>query len=56
MLCIVMLGGRHPRALIGVHDVVFAQADTLEQLLFANSATTSCSEGQEPRQEPSRGW
>ena len=32
MLYIVMLGGRHPRARIEVHDVVFAQADTLEQL------------------------
>ncbi|MBS9759487.1 DUF1543 domain-containing protein [Pseudomonas mosselii] len=32
MLYIVMLGGRHSRAHIEVHDVVFAQADTLEQL------------------------
>ncbi|PLV19107.1 DUF1543 domain-containing protein [Pseudomonas guariconensis] len=31
MLYIVMLGGRHPRASIEVHDVVFAQAQTLEQ-------------------------
>lgn len=32
MLYIVMLGGRHPRARIEVHDVVFAQADSLAQL------------------------
>lgn len=31
MLYIVMLGGRHPRANIEVHDVLFAQADSLEQ-------------------------
>ncbi|WP_409295780.1 DUF1543 domain-containing protein [Pseudomonas sp. KCJK8670] len=31
MLYIVMLGGRHPRARIEVHDVLFAQADSLEQ-------------------------
>ncbi|HDS1737198.1 DUF1543 domain-containing protein [Pseudomonas sp. BP8] len=31
MLYVVMLGGRHPRASIEVHDVVFAQADSLEQ-------------------------
>lgn len=31
MLYIVMLGGRHPRASIEVHDVVFVQADSLEQ-------------------------
>jgi len=30
MLYVVMLGGRHPRASIEVHDVVFAQADALE--------------------------
>lgn len=30
MLFVVMLGGRHPRASIEVHDVVFALADTLE--------------------------
>lgn len=30
MLYVVMLGGRHPRAKIEVHDVVFAIADTLE--------------------------
>ena len=29
MLYIVMLGGRHPRASIEVHDVLFAQAETL---------------------------
>ncbi|MGB9089135.1 MAG: DUF1543 domain-containing protein [Pseudomonas farsensis] len=29
MLYVVMLGGRHPRASIEVHDVLFAQADTL---------------------------
>ena len=32
MLYVVMLGGRHPRASIEVHDVVFAQGDSLEQL------------------------
>ncbi|MQG95606.1 DUF1543 domain-containing protein [Pseudomonas sp. MN1F] len=31
MLYVVMLGGRHPRASIEVHDVVFAQAESLEQ-------------------------
>ena len=31
MLFIVMLGGKHPRASIEVHDVVFCAADTLEQ-------------------------
>lgn len=30
MLLIVMLGGKHPRAKIEVHDVVFAVADSLE--------------------------
>jgi hypothetical protein len=30
MLYVVMLGGRHPRAKIEVHDVVFAVADRLE--------------------------
>ncbi|MDG9925324.1 MULTISPECIES: DUF1543 domain-containing protein [unclassified Pseudomonas] len=30
MLYIVMLGGRHPRAKIEVHDVLFAVADSLE--------------------------
>ncbi|AMO76035.1 DUF1543 domain-containing protein [Pseudomonas citronellolis] len=30
MLYIVMLGGKHPRARIEVHDVVFAVADSLE--------------------------
>ncbi|AOE61152.1 DUF1543 domain-containing protein [Pseudomonas corrugata] len=30
MLYVVMLGGRHPRASIEVHDVVFTQADSLE--------------------------
>ena len=30
MLFIVMLGGKHPRAKIEVHDVVFAAADTLQ--------------------------
>jgi len=30
MLYVVMLGGRHPHASIEVHDVVFAQADSLE--------------------------
>lgn len=30
MLYIVMLGGRHPRARIEVHDVLFAVADSLE--------------------------
>ncbi|WP_028694159.1 DUF1543 domain-containing protein [Pseudomonas cremoricolorata] len=30
MLFIIMLGGRHPRASIEVHDVLFAQADSLE--------------------------
>ncbi|MGF6094616.1 DUF1543 domain-containing protein [Pseudomonas sp. 18175] len=29
MLFVVMLGGKHPRAKIEVHDVVFAAADTL---------------------------
>ncbi|WP_312933236.1 DUF1543 domain-containing protein [Pseudomonas sp.] len=29
MLYVVLLGGRHPRASIEVHDVLFAQADTL---------------------------
>lgn len=32
MLYVVMLGGRHPRASIEVHDVVFAHGDSLEQL------------------------
>lgn len=32
MLYVVMLGGRHPRANIEVHDVVFAQADSLQQI------------------------
>lgn len=31
MLYVVMLGGRHPRASIEVHDVLFAHADSLEQ-------------------------
>lgn len=31
MLYVVMLGGRHPRANIEVHDVVFAWAPTLEE-------------------------
>ncbi|RCL27319.1 DUF1543 domain-containing protein [Pseudomonas sp. AFG_SD02_1510_Pfu_092] len=31
MLFVVMLGGRHPRASIEVHDVLFAQADSLQQ-------------------------
>ncbi|MDO7896047.1 DUF1543 domain-containing protein [Pseudomonas citrulli] len=31
MLYVVMLGGRHPRANIEVHDVVFVQADSLDQ-------------------------
>ncbi|SDH95442.1 DUF1543 domain-containing protein [Pseudomonas panipatensis] len=31
MLFVVMLGGRHPRASIEVHDVVFALADSLEE-------------------------
>jgi hypothetical protein len=31
MLYVVMLGGRHPRANIEVHDVVFAEAGSLEQ-------------------------
>lgn len=30
MLFVVMLGGKHPRAKIEVHDVVFAFADTIE--------------------------
>lgn len=30
MLFVVMLGGKHPRAKIEVHDVMFAAADTLE--------------------------
>ncbi|WP_437883238.1 DUF1543 domain-containing protein [Pseudomonas sp. LRF_L74] len=30
MLFVVMLGGKHPRAKIEVHDVVFAFAETLE--------------------------
>ncbi|HGJ8970445.1 DUF1543 domain-containing protein [Pseudomonas aeruginosa] len=30
MLYVVMLGGRHPRAKIEVHDVVFVVADSLE--------------------------
>jgi hypothetical protein len=30
MLFVVMLGGKHPRAKIEVHDVVFAAAQTLE--------------------------
>ncbi|WP_332847509.1 DUF1543 domain-containing protein [Pseudomonas lactucae] len=30
MLFVVMLGGKHPRARIEVHDVVFTAADTLE--------------------------
>ena len=30
MLFVVMLGGKHPRAKIEVHDVVFAVADSLE--------------------------
>ncbi|MFV3402705.1 MULTISPECIES: DUF1543 domain-containing protein [Pseudomonas] len=30
MLYIVLLGGRHPRASIEVHDVLFAQADSLQ--------------------------
>ncbi|MBK5005311.1 DUF1543 domain-containing protein [Pseudomonas sp. S60] len=30
MLYVVMLGGRHPGAKIEVHDVVFAQAETLQ--------------------------
>lgn len=30
MLFVVMLGGKHPRARIEVHDVVFAAADTLQ--------------------------
>ena len=30
MLFVVMLGGKHPRASIEVHDVVFAAADTLQ--------------------------
>lgn len=32
MLYVVMLGGRHPRAKIEVHDVVFAFADTIEDI------------------------
>jgi len=32
MLYVVMLGGRHPRASIEVHDVLFAYADSLEQI------------------------
>lgn len=31
MLYVVMLGGRHPGAKIEVHDVLFVQADSLEQ-------------------------
>jgi hypothetical protein len=31
MLFVVMLGGKHPRAKIEVHDVAFVVADTLEQ-------------------------
>lgn len=31
MLYVVMLGGRHPRASIEVHDVVFVEAPSLEQ-------------------------
>lgn len=31
MLYVVMLGGRHPQASIEVHDVLFVQAQTLEQ-------------------------
>lgn len=31
MLFVVMLGGKHPRAKIEVHDVVFAIADSLEE-------------------------
>ncbi|MFJ5298640.1 DUF1543 domain-containing protein [Pseudomonas sp. NPDC088368] len=31
MLFVVMLGGKHPRAKIEVHDVVFVVADSLEQ-------------------------
>lgn len=31
MLYMVMLGGRHPRAKIEVHDIVFACGDTLQQ-------------------------
>ncbi|MCO7521804.1 MULTISPECIES: DUF1543 domain-containing protein [unclassified Pseudomonas] len=31
MLYVVMLGGRHPRASIEVHDVLFAQAASIEQ-------------------------
>lgn len=45
MLFVVMLGGKHPRAKIEVHDVVFAIADSLEaaypqlrQGWFGNSA------------------
>ncbi len=30
MLFVVMLGGKHPKAKIEVHDVVFAAADSLE--------------------------
>ncbi|SEI15081.1 DUF1543 domain-containing protein [Pseudomonas fuscovaginae UPB0736] len=30
MLWVVMLGGKHPRAKIEVHDVAFARADSLE--------------------------
>jgi hypothetical protein len=30
MLYVVMLGGKHPRAKIEVHDVIFVAADTLE--------------------------
>ena len=30
MLFVVMLGGKHPRARIEVHDIVFAAADSLE--------------------------
>lgn len=45
MLFVVMLGGKHPRAKIEVHDVVFAIADSLEatypqlrQVWFGNPA------------------
>lgn len=31
MLFVVMLGGKHPRAKIEVHDIAFVVADTLEQ-------------------------
>ena len=32
VLFVVMLGGKHPKAKIEVHDVVFACGDTLEQI------------------------